>query len=652
MQLPPLTEEPQPQLSPAGQPYTLDDLQRLAAANSPTLRQAAADVENARGRMQQARTYQNPTTGFGVQPNANNTGSTTYGTWVDQTITTAGKMKLNAAMAQVDLSNAELALRKAAQRPGHPGSHGLLQSGRGRETVRINRVLARFTDEVYRLQTELLAGGFAASHEPAALRSQVFVVRLAHKQAITNYSYAWKQLVAAIGLPQMPLSAVEGQVDRFIPYYEYDDVLAYVLRNHTDILTARNDIVQADYNLKLAEVTPIPNVDVIGSLWQENQVLPKMEYHQMSVSMQLPLWDQNKGNIRAAAAARARVLEEPHQAELALTTGLAAAYGAYQDNLAAVEYYRMHILPDQVRYYRGVFERRQIDPAFAFNDLVTAQQNLVVDVSAYLGILSQLWTSVINVADYLQTDDFYQLAKPLELPPLPEFDAPHCWPCPHPHGTGVVLAPGQVIASSASAQPAQTAAAALPTLVAPAVPTAAAPSRLTQESAQDAGPQGRKLAVAEPIGLVPPCQSTPSGGATTGEPTRFARFEFLTISVRRNPGDDAAWSNACADRGPHIALARQAENGSFVMMNPNKLLLAAAVALATCGVVCAQNVSVAQPAVPMLAQSTVGFATDPVAPEDVPPPPAVSAPGPARPMASCPTRFSARCRIPLPCRPR
>jgi hypothetical protein len=38
----------------------------------------------------------------------------------------------------------------------------------------------------------------------------------------------------------------------------------------------------------------------------------------------------------------------------------------------------------------------------------------------------------VNVADFLQTDDLYQLATPLELPQLPEFDELHAWPCPHP----------------------------------------------------------------------------------------------------------------------------------------------------------------------------------------------------------------------------
>ena len=63
--------------------------------------------------------------------------------------------------------------------------------------------------------------------------------------------------MATLGLPQLPLSEIAGQVDRFIPYYDYDEVRAYVLQNHTDVLTARNGVKKAQYNLKLAQVTPL-----------------------------------------------------------------------------------------------------------------------------------------------------------------------------------------------------------------------------------------------------------------------------------------------------------------------------------------------------------------------------------------------------------
>ena len=59
--------------------------------------------------------------------------------------------------------------------------------------------------------------------------------------------------------------------------------------------------------------------------------------------------------------------------------------------------------------------------ASAFGDLVFAQQNLATNVTAYLSLLQSLWTSVVGVADFLQTDDLYQLGGRRELPELPDF---------------------------------------------------------------------------------------------------------------------------------------------------------------------------------------------------------------------------------------
>ena len=181
---------------------------------------------------------------------------------MDQTIKTGGKLRLQTAAAEMALHNAELALRRARSDLATQVRNAYFAVLVGKETVRVNEALAHFTDEVYRLQARLLAGGFAAPYEPAALRAQAYHARLAYRQASRRYIYSWKQLVAAINVRQLPLSEVAGRVDSAIPYYDYDAILAYVLRNHTDVLTARNGIDMARYNLKLAQVTPVPDVDV------------------------------------------------------------------------------------------------------------------------------------------------------------------------------------------------------------------------------------------------------------------------------------------------------------------------------------------------------------------------------------------------------
>ena len=168
-----------------------------------------------------------------------------------------------------------------------------------------------------------------------------------------------------------------------------------------------------------------------ASLEKDFSLAPFGTYQTLSVGFPIPIWDQNKGNIIAAQAALVRASEESHRVEVTLANSLATAYEGYKNNLVALEDYRRNILPDLVRYYRGIFARRQIDPSSAFGDLVAAQQTLSANVTSYIAVLGTVWTSVVGVADFLQTDDLYQLAQPRELPELPDFTKLSLLTCGH-----------------------------------------------------------------------------------------------------------------------------------------------------------------------------------------------------------------------------
>jgi cobalt-zinc-cadmium efflux system outer membrane protein len=452
-ELPPLPEEPKVEPGPGGRAYTLSDLQSLAAANSPTLRQAVANVEIAKGNLVQARTYSNPTLTYLFDPSATNLTAGVQGLAFEQIIRTGGKQKLGVAAATQDVEIAELALKRSRSDLSTAVRSAYFTLLVDVETLAVTRALAQFTDDIYRLQTGLLRGALAAPYEPASLRAQAYSTRLAYRQAIQDYMYDWKKLVATIGLRQLPLTDVAGRVDRLIPYYDYDEVLAYALQNHTDVITARNTLEKSRYNLKLAQITPVPDLDARWTYERDKATTPNGMYHQFGVGIPLPVWDQNKGNIIAAQAGLDYASEESHRVEVSLTSGLAAAYASYRDNLYAIEYYRRYILPDLVRYYRGIYARRQVDPNSAFGDLVAAQQNLSSNITSYLAVLQNLWTSVVGVADYLQTDDLFQMARPRQLPELPDFSQPPQWPCEH--GTVADWCDhGAAVGTPAQAQPA------------------------------------------------------------------------------------------------------------------------------------------------------------------------------------------------------
>jgi cobalt-zinc-cadmium efflux system outer membrane protein len=417
--LPPLSDYPKGTLSPEGRPYTLTDLHRLATLNSATVRQAAADVETARGNMIQASMYPNPNFGWEADPSNNGSTAAVQGIYFEQLIKTGGKLKLATAAAMKDLENAELALKRARSDLATAVRNAYFALIVSRETVEVTQALAQFTGEIYQLQANLTMLGLAAAYEPAALRASAYSARLAYRQAIETYVYNWKQLAAAVGVRDLPFSEVAGRPDQLIPRFDYNKVLAHVSEKHTDILTAQNAIEKQKYSLKLAQVTPVPDVDVRFTVQKEMALPPLNWIHTLQFGIVLPIWDQNKGAILAAEGTLARALQEPKRVELNLVTSLATAFAAYRTNLDALEAYRKEILPDQVRAYRGVYERRRIDPNAQFGDLVAAQGALATSVTAYLTTLGSLWTAIVSLVDLMQTDDLFQMGTAEPLPPLP-----------------------------------------------------------------------------------------------------------------------------------------------------------------------------------------------------------------------------------------
>jgi outer membrane protein, heavy metal efflux system len=457
--LPPLDAEPIPLAGPCGRPFTLSDFQHIAAVNSAALMQAASDVEAARGNMMQAGAYPNPTLTYQFTPSSDGSTPSTDGVGVSQTIKTGGKLRLSVASAEMALHQAELALKRARSDLSTQVRNAYFAVLVGKETVRVNRALAHFTDEVFRRQVNSLNAGFAAPYEPATLRAQAFTARLAYRQSIQTYYYAWKQLAATINVRQLPLSEVAGRVDATIPFYDYDALLAYILRNHTDVLTAQYGLEAARFNLKLAQVTPIPDVTVNMAVDRDFSVFPGATCPTISVGVPVPVWDRNKGAIIAAEAALIRASEQSHLVEMNLTNTLATAYVGYKSNLEALEYYRRYILPDQVRAYRGTYDRHQIDQGSSFGDVVSAQQTLAGDVTTYLATLASLWTSVTAVADLIQTDDLFEYARPQAVPALPDLDQlpalPCCHPCAQPLGPGDPLSNGAMFPSPEAKRPYQ-----------------------------------------------------------------------------------------------------------------------------------------------------------------------------------------------------
>jgi cobalt-zinc-cadmium efflux system outer membrane protein len=404
--LPPLA----PSAIPPGEPITLQALQQMAAETNPSLSRARSDADAAYGAMVQAGLHPNPTVAYEadqVKPWGKPTSDAgQQGAYVEQLIKTAGKLDLAQQVAGYDYLNALVAVRRVQVDITGKVRTAYFSVLIAQQGIEINRSLVALADEVYILQRKQVPAGEAAAYEPLQLYAQAMQARNSLVQSEANLRSAWRQLAAAIGQKDLPLRAVAGRADAPPPEFSIEPLQSSLLERHTDLLTARNKQLQAQRNLRLQEVTPIPDVTAHASLQHDNN--DGRTQYGLQIGIPLPLFDRNQGAIQQARAQIISTDTALIATQNDLTSQLAEAIGRYEANKIAAVNYRDFVLPNLTRAYRAMIRRYQVEPdKVGFNDIVVAQQNLAQALQSYLGNLDAQWKAVADIGGVVQLDDLY-----------------------------------------------------------------------------------------------------------------------------------------------------------------------------------------------------------------------------------------------------
>jgi cobalt-zinc-cadmium efflux system outer membrane protein len=422
-----------PKLAPGGipvettsAPMDLAALEAFAIENHPAVSQANADLQAAIGTMIQAGLYPNPSIGY--EADTVNTGRTrgNQGVMLTQTIKTAGKLDLKKCSATMSLYNSQLAQSKTSVAARSQVRRAYFAVLVAQEQERVAEALAEFTHEVYRVQVDQLRAGQAAPYEPMQLRALAVQARGAILVARNRTDSARRQLAASLGSPNAAPPVAAGQVDRPGPRIEFEPAVAAALERHPDVLAARNSVSKARYDLRLAEVTPIPDVDIYSAIQKDFTTPPFGTTYNLQVSVPVPVFDRNQGAIRTACGLLVRASEEERRLQTTLTADFARAFERYRTSRELVDLYRDQIIPDQSRAYRGVYEHHQQEPAkVTFGDIVTAQQSLANSITTYLASLTEYWSAVVDLAELLQLEDVFATIPgaweiSVDVPPVPE----------------------------------------------------------------------------------------------------------------------------------------------------------------------------------------------------------------------------------------
>ncbi|PRA61596.1 type I secretion protein TolC [Pseudomonas sp. MYb187] len=369
--------------SPQDNVMTLDYALQTAQANNPELAAARWEIDIAEGQRRQAGVLPNPEVGWEMEDTRNGSQTTTVS--VSQLFELGGKRgaRLNVAGRDAELAALELERQRNVLRAEVIGA--FQAAVQAQEGLQLAEQSLQLSERGLQVVQGRVKAGSASPVEATRAQVQVSEIRLEKARAEQTLTVAYQQLAAVTGAPMARFSRVEGLDDNDAVVPGRNQLLER-LEHTPDLRLARLQIDQREAALDLARTQRIPDLTVsVGSQYSETD---RERINVVGVSVPIPLFDRNQGNVLSAARRADQARDQRNGAELRLRSEVIQVLAQWGTAEQEVQSFDRSILPSAQQALdaatRG-FERGK----FAFLDVLDAQRTLVAARLQYLQAQAQ-----------------------------------------------------------------------------------------------------------------------------------------------------------------------------------------------------------------------------------------------------------------------
>jgi cobalt-zinc-cadmium efflux system outer membrane protein len=416
MQMPPAPAAPAAPAAQAdaGAKLTLDEVERLALARNPTLVQAGAQVDAAKGRATQAGLLPNPTVGYAgedlsaARSGAGALGDTvrgSHGFFVEQTIPLGGKLARGRDLFTREAQQADALVAAQRQRVLTAVRLAYRDAVIADRRVAVRDSLARLAAEAVTVSGQLFNVG--AADRPDTLEADIEARRaaLALVDAKNARVRVWRQLGALVGDPAFAPQPLAGTADDPLPALEHDEALGRLLRGSPELLAARAGVTRAEAGLGFARREQAPDLIVrAGSRYDRERIEPDLKPGGWGATVEagvtLPIFNRNQGGVATATAGIARAKADNRRLELDLASRAAEAFEQYDTARQTVTLYRQEILPRAEEAYT-LYRRNYEQMAGAYPQVLIAQRTLFQVTDQYLDAIARAWSAALRLDGFL-----------------------------------------------------------------------------------------------------------------------------------------------------------------------------------------------------------------------------------------------------------
>ena len=395
--------------------FSLPELWQLALVHNPALREAAAEIEAARGRFIQSGLYLNPEvtyqeTGLGDTRDARGT----LQLQLRQEIITAGKLRLDMEIAarSQDIAFLGMVNRKfdVLTRVRRAYYDYLTLDYTARVSDEVVASLEEFTETMRKLVEDVQS---RPRHDLDRIRALLEEARISQARARFNREAAWRQLAAEIGVTELDRPARPTDLPGDVPAWPADLVRERVLAASLEVRQATVAIDRARVQIQRAEAQVTPNVTV-GAGYQ-NQYTNNQQGGVVSVILPLPVWDRRQGAIHEAESRLFQTSAAQKSLVNRLQRDTADALARYQGATEQATRLSHEVIPLLERSLAGVKQEFAAgQPRVTFADVLLATQNLNAARLRLADIRREQWRAIADLEGLMQLD----VEEPLPLPPV------------------------------------------------------------------------------------------------------------------------------------------------------------------------------------------------------------------------------------------
>ena len=391
----------------------VEELVEAAVGRNPRLVKAALAVEAAVGKHLQAGLYPNPTISMTADEVGDRTGPSGIITapLLSQEIVRGRKLALAQAVAAREVDQATLATfaERSAVVGGVRTAYYDLYALEKRLSA-LDEVVKLATDAVTAGKT-LKEKGLIARLDLVQLEIELERYRARAEAARRELPGARGRLAAAVGDPRMTIGPGVGPYED-VPRFDADRTLETVLATHPEVLSARVGADRAQAVVRRAEAEPTPNMTVSAGYIYQGQ--NRSNDWTIGVSMPLPLWNKNQGNIRAASAELGMAVQEVGRVQNALAERVASLLRAHAAALQEAEQYKKEILPRAEEAY-ALYSEALKGGQFDYLKVLQAQRAIAEARLEYNRALGEAWKAAAELSALLLEERF-----PVGPPPADE----------------------------------------------------------------------------------------------------------------------------------------------------------------------------------------------------------------------------------------